>query len=146
MLLRIRQFNQSKQKHMVTPIDTGNLVNKNHFARGGCRHIQPFLLKNLYMKNTLFRLDCGINADYELMLRFLEVHKISTVWLKKVCTNMEAGGGTSNNGLQSRIAGMNNDKLAWEKNGLKPGRVTILLKKLRKLPQFVGAKFVKIVE
>ncbi|WP_027727324.1 glycosyltransferase family 2 protein [Treponema sp. C6A8] len=103
-------------------------------------HPAFFLKRLVYEKYGLFRLDCGINADYELMLRFLEVQKISTIWLNKVCTYMEAGG-TSNNGLKARIAGMNNDKLAWEKNGLKPCRFTILLKKLRKLPQFVGARF-----
>ena len=103
-------------------------------------HPAFFLKKTVYEKYGLFRLDCGINADYELMLRFLEVHKIGTVWLNKICTYMEAGG-TSNNGFQSRIAGMNNDRLAWEKNNLKPGRFTIFLKKLRKLPQFVSARF-----
>ncbi len=103
-------------------------------------HPAFFVKKSVYEKYGLFRLDCGINADYEIMLRFLEAYKVSTVWLKKVCTYMEAGG-TSNNGLQSRIVAMNNDKLAWEKNNLKPGRFTILLKKIRKIPQFIGAKF-----
>ena len=103
-------------------------------------HPAFFLRKEVYEKYGLFRLDCGINADYEIMLRFLEVKKISTVWLKKVCTYMEAGG-TSNNGFKSRIDGINNDKLAWEKNNLKPGKFTILLKKLRKIPQFIQAKF-----
>lgn len=108
-------------------------------------HPAFFVKKSVYEKYGLFRLDCGINADYEIMLRFLEVNKISTFWLNKICTYMEAGG-TSNNGLKSRIAGINNDRLAWEKNNIKPDRFTILLKKLRKLPQFIGAKFVKIVK
>lgn len=103
-------------------------------------HPAFFVRNSVYQKYGIFRLDCGINADYEIMLRFLEVHKISSFWLNKLCTYMEAGG-TSNNGFQSRIAGMNNDRLAWEKNGLKPGKFTILFKKLRKLPQFIGAKF-----
>lgn len=102
-------------------------------------HPAFFVKKSVYEKYGLFRLDCGINADYEIMLRFLEVQKIRAVWLNKICTYMEAGG-TSNNGIQSRIVAMNNDRLAWEKNGVKPGKFTILLKKLRKLPQFIGAK------
>lgn len=106
-------------------------------------HPAFFVKKSVYEKYGLFRLDCGINADYEIMLRFLEVYKISTFWLNKICTYMEAGG-TSNNGLQSRIAGMNNDRLAWEKNNLKPACFTIILKKLRKIPQFVQAKFYRL--
>ncbi len=104
-------------------------------------HPAFFVKKSIYQKYGAFRLDCGINADYEIMLRFLEVHKITSTWLNKLCTYMEAGG-TSNNGIQSRIAGMNNDRLAWEKNGIKPGRFTIILKKIRKLPQFVRAIFI----
>ena len=106
-------------------------------------HPSFFVKKTVYEKYGLFRLDCGINADYEIMLRFLEVYKISSFWLNKVCTYMEAGG-TSNNGFQSRIEGMNNDRLAWEKNNINPSRFTILRKKLKKLPQFIEAKFVKI--
>lgn len=102
-------------------------------------HPAFFVKKSVYEKYGVFRLDCGINADYEIMLRFLEVHKISSVWLDKICTYMEAGG-TSNNGLQSRLVAISNDRLAWEKNGIKQGILTIFLKKLRKLPQFIGAK------
>ena len=32
-----------------------------------------FVKKSVYEKYGLFRLDCGINAGYELMLRFLGV-------------------------------------------------------------------------
>ena len=103
-------------------------------------HPAFFVKKSVYEKYGTFRLDCGINADYELLLRFLEVKKISSYWLDKTCTYMEAGG-TSNNGFSSRIQGINNDSLAWEKNNIKPNKFTILFKKLRKIPQFIGAKF-----
>lgn len=102
-------------------------------------HPAFFVKKTVYENYGLFRLDCGINADYEIMLRFLEVYRISTVWMNKICTCMEAGG-TSNNGIQSRMVAFRNDSLAWEKNNLKYSKFTILLKKLRKLPQFLLAK------
>lgn len=106
-------------------------------------HPAFFVKKVIYEKYGIFRLDCGINADYEIMLRFLEVNKISSIWLNKICTYMEAGG-TSNNGIQSRLSAMKNDKLAWEKNDIKLKKFTILFKKIRKLPQFIYAKFIKI--
>ena len=73
-------------------------------------HPAFFVKKSVYEKFGLFPLDCGINADYEIILRFLEVHKISCVWLDKICTCMEAGG-TSNNGLHSRMVAFHNDSL-----------------------------------
>lgn len=102
-------------------------------------HPAFFVKKAVYENYGFFRLDCGINADYEIMIRFLEVYKISTVWMNKICTCMESGG-TSNNGIQSRMVAFHNDSLAWEKNNLKYSKFTILLKKLRKLPQFLLAK------
>lgn len=102
-------------------------------------HPALFVKAEVYKNNGVFRLDCGINADYELMLRFFEKEKLSSFWLDKIITCMEAGG-TSNNGIKSRVISCVNDSLAWEKNNLKYTKITILLKKIRKLPQFIGAK------
>ena len=102
-------------------------------------HPALFIKAEVYKTKGVFRLDCGINADYELMLRFFEKEKLSSFWLDKIITCMEAGG-TSNNGIKSRVISCVNDSLAWEKNNLKYTKITILLKKIRKLPQFIGAK------
>lgn len=102
-------------------------------------HPSFFVKRDIYEKYGIFRLDCGINADYEILLRFFEVYKISSLWVNKIFTFMEAGG-ASNNGIKSRINGINNDKIAWEKNNLKSNYFTIILKKVRKLPQFLMAK------
>ena len=98
-------------------------------------HPALFIKAEVYKNNGVFRLDCGINADYELMLRFFEKEKLSSFWLDKIITCMEAGG-TSNNGIKSRLAGIKNDSLAWKVNGLKKHWYTVILKKLRKTPQF----------
>ena len=98
-------------------------------------HPALFVKAEVYKNNGFFRLDCGINADYELMLRFFEKEKLSSFWLDKIITCMEAGG-TSNNGIKSRVAGIKNDSLAWKVNGLKKHWYTVILKKLRKVPQF----------
>jgi len=103
-------------------------------------HPSFFVRKEIYDKYGLFRLDCGINADYELMLRFLEVYKISTKWLDHtfVCMNI---GGKSNKGLQSRINAVKNDRIAWSVNNIKPNMFTLFNKKFRKLPQYLTAIF-----
>jgi hypothetical protein len=102
-------------------------------------HPAFFVKRDVYEKFGLFRLDCGVNADYEIMLRFLEVYKIKSAWINKTFVLMQAGG-RSNNGLQSRIDAIHDNKYAWQKNGLNPGFLTISLKKIRKLSQFLLAK------
>lgn len=105
-------------------------------------HPAFFVTSEAYKKYGLYRLDCGVNADYELMLRFLEKKKATTCWVDKTFVNMSAGG-TSDNGIGSRIQGVVDNKIAWKVNGMKPPFYTVYLKKIRKLPQFVLAKFVK---
>lgn len=105
-------------------------------------HPAFFVTSEAYKKYGLYRLDCGVNADYELMLRFLEKEKATTCWVDKTFVNMSAGG-TSDNGIGSRIQSVVDNKIAWKVNGMKPPFYTVYLKKIRKLPQFVLAKFVK---
>lgn len=106
-------------------------------------HPAFFVKNDIYQKYGLFRLDCGTAADYELMLRFLEKNKISTTWINKTFTNMEAGGASGAN-IDAYKKSHQNDKNAWVLNNLKPVPGFAWLKKIRKIPQFITAKFVKI--
>jgi glycosyltransferase involved in cell wall biosynthesis len=102
-------------------------------------HPAFFVKKSVYEKYGLFRLDCGVNADYELMLRFMEFRKARTKWIDKTFVLMRAGG-RSNNGFQSRIDALDDNKIAWRKNGINPALYTIALKRIRKINQFALAK------
>jgi len=102
-------------------------------------HPAFFVKKSVYEKYGLFRLDCGVNADYELMLRLMEFHKIRTKWVDKIFVFMRAGG-RSNNGIQSRVDAIDDNKIAWRKNGIDPALYTIALKRMRKINQFVLAR------
>lgn len=106
-------------------------------------HPAFFVTKKAYNQYGGYRLDCGVNADYEFMLRLLEKEKASTIWIQKTFVNMEAGG-TSDNGIDSRIQGVIDNKIAWEVNDMKPPFYTVYWKKIRKIPQFLLAKFVHI--
>ncbi|MBI4945708.1 MAG: glycosyltransferase [Bacteroidetes bacterium] len=81
--------------------------------------------------NTLF----SFSADYELMLRFLYKHKISTSYIPEVLVKMRTGG-KSNVTFKNRIKANREDRLTWKINGLKPGKLTTILKPLSKLKQF----------
>ena len=103
-------------------------------------HPAFFVKKSVYDKYGSFRLDCGVNADYELMLRFLEVYNITTKWIDRIIVCMTAGG-KSNNGFQSRIKAVNDDKIAWKVNNMKPYFFTLIIKRLSKIPQFFKAMY-----
>lgn len=104
-------------------------------------HPAFFVTKEAYARYGLYRLDCGVNADYELMLRFLEKCRATTCWIDKVFVKMSAGG-ISDNGVGSRLQGVIDNKIAWKVNGMKLPFYTVYWKKIRKIPQFVFAKFV----
>ena len=106
-------------------------------------HPAFFVKKEIYTRYGIFRLDCGVNADYELMLRLLEKAKVSTHWLDKTLTIMSTGG-TSDSGLRTRIKSIDDNRKAWLVNNMRCPPLTVYLKKLRKLPQFITAKFIKI--
>lgn len=105
-------------------------------------HPAFFVRKEIYEKYGLFRLDCGTTADYELMLRLLEKNKVSSLWIDKVFTYMEAGGASGKNFDAYKKAHFN-DKKSWRVNNLKPLFCTIWLKKLRKIKQFFIPKNIK---
>jgi len=78
-------------------------------------------------------------ADYELMLRFLYKHELSTLYIPEVFIKMRMGG-ESNRSIKNRLRANREDALAWKKNSLQPKLYTRFLKPLSKLKQFVKKK------
>ena len=74
-------------------------------------------------------------ADYELMLRFLEKHRISTYYVPEVLIKMRLGG-ASNRSLKNMWIKSSEDYKAWKVNNLNGGFYTIFLKNVSKIPQF----------
>jgi len=107
-------------------------------------HPTFFVRRKIYEKYGLFKFDCGVNADYELMLRFLEINNISTEWIDKIMVYMNVGG-KSNKNLNSRIDAIFDNKIAWNVNNIRPHFYTLIFKRLRKMPQYINAIFLKIL-
>ncbi|MDQ7947343.1 MAG: glycosyltransferase family 2 protein [Pedobacter sp.] len=95
----------------------------------------------LYVKSEIFKkfgnysLLYGTAADYELILRFLFKHRIRAMYLNELIVNMRVGG-MSNANYKQRYRAFLNDLKAIKTNGIPFAYVTVILKKLRKLPQF----------
>ena len=102
-------------------------------------HPTFFVKKDIYEKFGYFNTNFRIAADYELMLRFLELHKISTYYIPDVLIKMRVGG-ISNRGLRNLFIKSSEDCKAWKINNLNGSLSSILLsiflKNVSKLSQF----------
>ncbi len=99
-------------------------------------HPTFFVKKEVYQKYGLFDLQFKSAADYEIMLRFIHRFKVSISYLPRVIVKMRIGG-VSNANLLNRIKANQEDRKAWEVNGLKPNAFTLIFKPLSKILQFV---------
>ena len=100
-------------------------------------HPTFFIRKERYNKYGSFNTVLRSAADYELMLRMLHKHKISTAYIPEVIVKMRVGG-KSNASLMNRINANREDRLAWKLNDLEPGLLTLTFKPLSKIRQFLG--------
>ena len=98
-------------------------------------HPTFFVKKKVFENYGGFNENLRIAADYELMLRFLEKHRISTHYLPEVLIHMRVGG-ISNRGMKNILLKSQEDLLAWKLNDLSRSIYTIPLKNLSKIPQF----------
>ncbi|MBN2730378.1 MAG: glycosyltransferase [Bacteroidales bacterium] len=101
--------------------------------------------QSLYAKRELFErfgyynLKYRIAADYELLFRFLYVHKIRVRLLDEFIIKFKLGG-TSTKSLGNIIKLNKECANAWKDNGLQIPFYTIPLKLARKINQLVAAK------
>lgn len=98
-------------------------------------HPAFFLRRSCYEKYGSFNTSFRTAADYELMLRMLHKHRVSTAYLPGVLVKMRTGG-ASNVTLKARIKANREDRRAWAVNELQPGLFTLIRKPLSKLGQF----------
>lgn len=98
-------------------------------------HPTFFVKKEIYERFGSFNLNFRIAADYELMLRFLEKHGISTRYVPHVLVKMRMGG-ISNRSFKNIVLKSREDYRAWKVNGLPGSFCTLFLKNLSKIPQF----------
>ncbi len=102
-------------------------------------HPTFYCKRELFGKYGFYSLEFGSAADYELMLRFMYKHRVNGCFLNKVLVNMLAGG-VSNSSFSNRIKAWKFDLKAMHHNRIKIPVLTVVLKPLRKLHQFLKLK------
>jgi len=99
-------------------------------------HPTFFVRKSVYNQLGTFNTSLKSSADYELLLRFLYMHKIKVEYLHDVLVHMRSGG-QSTKSFSNRIKAHKEDYLAWRLNNLTPKWYTLMLKPVRKIKQFL---------
>ena len=75
-----------------------------------------------------------IAADFDLMLRFMDVHKLKSVYLNKVGVHMKLGG-ESNRSLENIRKGNFEIRSSFKKYGLKPRKFYTIRRYISKIIQ-----------
>ena len=100
------------------------------FAKGWHPQHPSFFVKNeIYKKYGVFDTSMEVSADFDLMLRFLERHKISTAYLPKVLVKMRIGG-ESNKSIRNIITSNRSILRAFDKNRIKVNKLAYIFYRL----------------
>ena len=112
----------------------------NSFKKGWHPPHPTFFVKNeVYKRYGYFTLKFKLAADFELMLRFLEKHKISSCYLPIPTIKMRLGGAT-NKSISNIIKGNIECYSAFKENGLDVSFLYPIYRLLPKFNQFLFKK------
>lgn len=100
-------------------------------------HPTFFVKKEIYDRHGLFDISLEVSADFELMLRFIEKHKIKVEYLDETIVKMRYGG-ESTGSLKKIIQGNRNVMKAFKKNGIAISPFYPIIRLLPKLKQFIS--------
>ena len=115
---------------------SGKYARRKFFSGWMVPHPTFFVRRSIYEELGYFNLELGSAADYEIMIRFLVKHRITTTYLNKIIVKMRIGG-ASNKSISGRLKANRMDRKAWAVNGIKPYPWTVFLKPIRKIGQWV---------
>jgi len=100
-------------------------------------HPTLFIRREIFEKYGLYNIDLKIASDYDMILRLLFKHKVTSYYLP-VTTYLMSIGGASNKSLKNILQKSKEDYLAMKMNGINFPIFTLFSKNLRKLPQFLA--------
>lgn len=106
------------------------------FARGWMpAHPTFFVRRSVYERYGLFDTQFKLQSDFDLTMRFMDVHHIRTIYVPHIWVRMRMGG-ASNRSLRNVLRGNWEAYQACHVNGLKVSPLFFLVKIASRLPQF----------
>jgi glycosyltransferase involved in cell wall biosynthesis len=133
-LIYVDQTNTSK---IIRYFKTGEFK-QGLFLKGWCpAHPTFFVRKSVYERNGNFDLNYHFASDVELMMRFLEIHKIKSLYIPEVMVKMRMGG-VSNRNLKNIWLANKEIINSFHKNGLQVNSIIFFICKIiSRLKQYI---------
>jgi glycosyltransferase involved in cell wall biosynthesis len=131
-LIGVSWKNEKKIRHWKSKSYYSNLFLKSWTPA----HPTFFTFKFNYEEYGYYRTDLRIASDVDLMLRFLEIHKLKSHYLNESIVTMRIGG-TSTKGIQSTITITKEMFRVFKDNNIKFSMIKYLFYKILKLVEFV---------
>lgn len=85
----------------------------------------------------LYKTDYIISADFELLLRFIYLHKLNIQYIDKDMVTMRQGGISTKNNLKDRLLTLNERKRCFKENNLKYSTLLLCLGYVVKLTGYI---------
>ena len=98
-------------------------------------HPSFYCRKECFEKYGYYKTDYRIAADFDLLLRFIYVHRIKTKYLPIDMVTMRLGG-ASTGGMKSWMTVMNEELRSFRENGVKTNRLLLSLRYFYKLTEY----------
>ena len=98
-------------------------------------HPTFYCRRSVYELFGLYDKSFKIAGDFELMMRFLEKHRIKSKYIPKTLVNMKIGG-VSNRSLKSKLDILKEEFRAFEQNGFKINKLSYIYNKSKKIKDF----------
>lgn len=102
-------------------------------------HPTFYVRHSCYRELGGYRLDFQVSADFELMLRYLAKHKISSTYIDRYFVRMRSGG-ESNGSLRNIYIGNSNIMRAFRENGLSAPLLYPVYRIIPKIAQMLKLK------
>ena len=99
-------------------------------------HPSFYCWKDCFLKYGFYKIDYSICADFELLLRFIYVHKIVTKYIPMDMVTMRVGG-VSTNGLKSHIKILREHLRAFKENGIRTNLFLLAIRYFYKVTEFI---------
>lgn len=123
-LVYVKENNTEK---VIRYYDSSNF-NPNKFAYGWMpAHPTFFVKRDIYMKYGLYRTDLKLESDFDLLLRFLLLKKISYSYIREPLVKMRIGG-ASTSGLKAKWLIAKEQNISCRDNGVKTNIFKIMSK------------------
>ena len=103
-------------------------------------HPTLFVRRDVYEQFGKFNTDYKIAADYDLILRLLSKHRVPSTYISEVLVRMRVGG-KSNMGIKNILKKSREDYLILKNNRIGFPLLTVILKNLSKIRQFIYPVF-----